>query len=1299
MMGGPDFFPTDLFCVLLLIMKFRASLVICVLTICVFAVSCVADEPVARWTFQTPAAESALINHGAVLFGEPGPQPPEYPDFAADNSAIRLDGKGARLMLADADALPRFAFANGDDITLEAWVKLESAGENQAMYVIGKGRTGASEFAKDNQNWALRLATSRGTARLSFLFATQPASGSAKWHRWDSTGTFAVASGWHHIAVAYRFGEPDSIRGWIDGLPGDGVWSFSGPTTEPPIVDNDAVWIGSALGGSPSNSFRGWLDEVAVHRVLLDDQQIATRFHRVGGPQVMLPEKPQMPELGDIPAGQVLVTFSEGLPSHERWPYAGENWPQETTRWHTDLFLLPRVPVRYDDWGIRMGWKAPLLIRMAADVELSLGSQQLLLRARALSRLWVDGRLIAETEAITKDPPNGEEPILPVATPLLPGLRLPSYRQQEVTGNVVVQHAVADAAGADVSLAKPTSRVVLEMVVGGPKLRVDTGEILVALLGETANLTTVLTADADRTVPLVDQSVEPESVRLKSLLSAFDDAARRGAAGSQDAFWKQRHAVAWEWADSHPAPSIPETSANVSHPIDRFLMRKIEAAAVRATTAADATAADFHDNVLPILRKNCFRCHDTKAKGGLVVSSREPLLRGGHSQTPAILPEQPADSELIQRVRSTENDYRMPPTGSPLEAADVAILERWIQGGAVWPAAPVTQAELQLAPLVSDAAFLRRAYLDTVGVPPTLQEAEIFLSVTSGSVSGDFLSGNSDASQQQQASQVAAKQIAAKRRNELVQRLLDDQRWADNWMGEWQDMLAENPTLLNKSQGSTGPFRFFLHDALRDHKPVDRMVTELILMRGGAEEGGSAGFALAAENDAPFAGKAHILASAFLGIELQCARCHDAPFHDVSQQDLFSLAAMLQKKPASVPGTSSVPVAFFEQQDRQPLIQVTLKPGSDIPPEWPFAALTGVADGANIDLLMQQPDDTRERLAALITSPENRRFPRVIVNRIWHRLMGAGLVEPVHDWEGRSPSHPQLLDWLAHQFVSHGYNMRHIMHLVMTSEAYQREATGENRTASAERRYFNAPDRRRLSAEQIVDSLFTSVSIPMDIGELTFVHDGRRPLSNRQTLGHPQRAWMLASLNNERDRPSLALPRAQAITDVLEAFGWTGSRQKPIAERNVEPNLLQPGVLSNGVLASTLSRASTGSPLAELAVNTRSPEQLVDVLFLRILTRLPNATETAEFSKILANGFDSRLLSADQMERPQAPERLPRVTWFNHLRPDANTIQQELERRVRQGPPSDPRLSSGWREVYEDVVWSLINHRDFVWIP
>ena len=348
---------------------------------------------------------------------------------------------------------------------------------------------------------------------------------------------------------------------------------------------------------------------------------------------------------------------------------------------------------------------------------------------------------------------------------------------------------------------------------------------------------------------------------------------------------------------------------------------------------------------------------------------------------------------------------------------------------------------------------------------------------------------------------------------------------------------------------------------------------------------------------------------------------------------------------------------------------------------------------------MREPGDHRERLAALVTSPENQRFARVIVNRLWRRLMGAGFVEPAHDWEGAKASHPELLDWLAKELVSHRYDFRHVAELIMTSAAYQREPTGQNLAASPELRFFVAPNRRRLSAEQVADALYTATGAKMELGELTFVHDGRRQLSNRQTLGHPSRSWMLASLNNERDRPSLALPQAQAVTDVLEAFGWTGSRQMPVVKRETDPNVLQPGILSNGVLVDSLSRAAFNSELAQLAVDATSAEALVETLFLRILTRLPNGTEWTRFTNALAAGFDERLVPQSEIVRPDPLPDLPQVTWFNHGRHKANEIQVENARRVRKGPPSDPRLVDTWREVYEDLVWGLLNHHEFVWMP
>lgn len=1216
-----------------------------------------AAPPVAKWEFSSEET-SKLTPHGGVHRDVPGPRPPEFPDFEPGNTAVKLDGSGAHFSFADSGPKSPFDFTTGDAITIEAWVKCDDlrAGENR--YIIGKGRTRSAGFAADNQNWALRLREVKGKACASFLFATPIAAGAktdAHWHRWTTREGFLPNSGWHHLAVAYRFGEPETVRGWIDGVPLPGDWDMGGATREPPVVDDDEIWIGSSNGGQASNSFRGYLDAIAVHRELLTDEVMKTRYVRtgaVGATKKALPAPETMPKLASTP-GKVLATFSEGLPAHERWLNEGEEWPAETARFEADAFLLNRLPLRYESWGIRDSWKPAVLVRMGAEVQLPAAKQRFLLRARGLSRLWVNGVVIARTKPLSGSP-SGEEPMTPVAKPPAPGLRIAEHRQQEVFGEATIP-------------ADGKCVVVLETIVGGKAFRADPGELCVAVQASEGSFRLLTAAGASHPeIQLTDADVTAALARQEVALAQQDDQARRAAASSQDAFWKKRHAAGREWVKQHPAPTPPAGK----HTVDAFLAVKVERALAESAKTPEAEAKKFHSSVFAILRDECFRCHGDKEKGGLRLNSREAALKMGDSEVPAIVPGDVAGSELIRRIRVADADERMPPNGAGLKPEQIAVLEAWVKSGAAWPAPPVIAAEVAAPPVIGDAAFLRRVSLDTIGLPPT--EAEV----------RDFIADKS-----------------ADKRTRLIDVRLADPRGADHAMGYWQDVLAENPTLLNPSLNTTGPFRWFLHEGLRDDKPLDRLVTELILMRGSPHDGGSAGFGIAADNDAPLAAKGQIVASAFLGIELQCARCHDSPYHSTKQRDLYALAAMMERKSVTVPKTSRVPDAFFEKKARESLIHVTLKPGEPIASLWPFAEVTGSSDDAKLDALLQKPDDSRERLAALVTAPQNERFAQVIVNRVWRRLMGAGFVEPAHDWEGHPASHPELLNWLAREFVAHDYSMRHLTRLILTSQSYQREATGKNLAAGPELRFFVAPDRRRLNAEQVVDSLFQAAGQRIEVEELTFDPDGRRAASNRLSLGVPQRAWMFASLANERDRPSLSLPRAQAVADILEAFGWSGSRQNPRTDREIAPNVLQPGVLANGVAAVGLTRVADRSGLADVALAAPSPASLVDGIFLRYLGRLPTTAERGPLADVLAVGFAERVVPAAEVRLPVPPEPLPRVTWSNHLRPESTSVAMELEKRSRMGPSADPRLRNEWREALEDVVWSLVNLREFVWIP
>ena len=201
-----------------------------------------ADESIV-WDFDT-AAEYPWKQHGQIQLKQPGPRPPEFPDFATNNVAMGFSAT-AYLSVPDPGKQSPFDFTNGDSVTLEAWVNPQQVHNGQWQYIVGKGRTGRPGFEQDNQNWALRITGVEGEARLNFLFATERTGNDAHWHRWTSRQGFPPATGWHHVALTYTFGKPQSIQGWVNGKPTDGVWDLGGPTTKPPIVDDDEIWIGN----------------------------------------------------------------------------------------------------------------------------------------------------------------------------------------------------------------------------------------------------------------------------------------------------------------------------------------------------------------------------------------------------------------------------------------------------------------------------------------------------------------------------------------------------------------------------------------------------------------------------------------------------------------------------------------------------------------------------------------------------------------------------------------------------------------------------------------------------------------------------------------------------------------------------------------------------------------------------------------------------------------------------------------------------------------------------------------------
>ena len=574
--------------------------------------------------------------------------------------------------------------------------------------------------------------------------------------------------------------------------------------------------------------------------------------------------------------------------------------------------------------------------------------------------------------------------------------------------------------------------------------------------------------------------------------------------------------------------------------------------------------------------------------------------------------------------------------------------------------------EATVAPteLTSDLEYLRRVTLDATGQIPTPAEIRTFL--------GDD---------------------PRQRRTLALKRLLDSPGWADHWVSYWQDVLAENPGILKPDLNNTGPFRWWLLQSFHDKIPFDRFVTELIAMEGSIVRGGPAGFSQATLNDAPMAAKADIVSQAFLGQKMSCARCHDAPFHPFKQKDLFGLAAMLNGKPITLPATSTVPSI---PGGRKPAVTVALKAGEAIPPEWPFKALldhdeSGSLPGTGIP--------TRREVAAFIISPRNERFPRVIVNRVWKRYMGLGIVEPADDWTRGKASNPELLNYLAREFVLSGYDMKHLAGLILSSHAYQRRPVAKIvEQTGAKGRLFAGPARRNMTAEQIVDSLHLAAGKTFDCESLNLNPAGDRSASQFLEMGKPARSWQMTALSNERDRPALALPIAQSVADMLTAYGWRQSRQNPATTRDDAASPMQTLMLANGVLGTRIVRLSDDSAFTALALSGRALRDLIEETSIRILSRPPTAEETRAFTGLLEPHYGKRHVEgAEAVSNVRKSDS--RVSWSNHLSAEATLIRMEEERRLRMGDQPTKRLTAEFRERYEDVLWAMVNSPEFVMMP
>ncbi|HXJ60666.1 MAG TPA: DUF1549 domain-containing protein [Verrucomicrobiae bacterium] len=465
-----------------------------------------------------------------------------------------------------------------------------------------------------------------------------------------------------------------------------------------------------------------------------------------------------------------------------------------------------------------------------------------------------------------------------------------------------------------------------------------------------------------------------------------------------------------------------------------------------------AAPVDFARDIKPIFEASCIKCHGRgKNKGGFRLDTRDTFLKGGDSGAVAVAGHS-AESHLIGLVSGLDPDGVMPVKGSKLTAAQVGLLRAWIDQGMPWaqsvtfakpaplnlrprqatlpPAArgsshPIdrllvpyfAEHKIKSGELVEDRLYVRRVYLDLLGVLPRVRELEEF-----------------------------ARDRRADKRERLASRLLEDhRRYAENWLTFWNDLLRNDYRGTGYIDGGREQISTWLYAALYTNMPYDRFVAELI-----NPTPKSAGFTKGIvwrgtvnASQIPPMQAAQNISQVFMGVNLKCASCHDSFINDWALTDAYSLANVYADKPLEIfqcdkPTGKQAGIAFI------------------------YPELGAIPAG------LAKAERTK-RLAEIVTQRPNGRLTRTIVNRLWARFMGRGLVEPTDDMEQRAWN-PDLLDWLAEDLAAHGYDLKHTMKLILTSRAYQMSAISLDEQPHADY-VFRGPSIRRLTAEQFRDAL------------------------------------------------------------------------------------------------------------------------------------------------------------------------------------------------------------------------------------
>ena len=456
-----------------------------------------------------------------------------------------------------------------------------------------------------------------------------------------------------------------------------------------------------------------------------------------------------------------------------------------------------------------------------------------------------------------------------------------------------------------------------------------------------------------------------------------------------------------------------------------------------------------------------------------------------------------------------------------------------------------------------DAKFLRRVHLDLIGRLPTPDEARAFLA------DGD-----------------------SQKRARVVDELLQRPEYADHWTAKWADLLRPNPYRVGIK--AVMNYDAWIRESFRQNKPYDQFVRELVTAQGSSWENGAA--VLFRDRREP-PELTTIVSQLFLGIRLECARCHHHPFEKWGQDDFYSFAAYFARVGHKGQGISP-PISGGEETVLVRKTGTVEHPltGKSLDPRPLFGEAPPVA----------AEGDPRVALAAWITSDENPFFAKVIVNRVWADVMGRGLVEPVDDLRATNPpTNGPLLEALAADFRAAKYDLKHLLRKICTSHVYSLSSLPGERNA-ADRQNYSRHYRTRLRAEVLLDAMTDISGVPDSFQAM--------PAGSRAS-----QIWTT---------------RVESL--FLDTFGRPNPNQDPPCERTPDTTVTQTLHLMN---APQLHQRVTSdqSRAAQLAASQLSPEAIVEEIYLLVYSRLPDEAEREIGRQVFAENGTSRRQAAEDL--------------------------------------------------------------------